>query len=108
MIRQEHSNLAIHLHRLSARILLILSLIALLTVGSGYFQPPQQDEGTAAHIFQATIVLSALAGILFLTTADWRQPGPSIRAIALPASALLLAFATLYYLEHFYYPMQAR
>jgi len=108
MDRQEHSMHAIRLHRLSARILLMLSLIALLTVGTGYFQPPQQDEGTAAHIFQSTIVLSALAGILFLTTADWRQPGQSIRAIALPASVLLLAFAALYYLEHFYYPMHAR
>ena len=99
---------AIQLHRLSARILLILSLIALLTVCAGYFQPPQQDEGTAAHIFQLTIVLTVLAGILFLTTVDWRQPRQSIRAIVLPASALLLAFAALYYLEHFYYPMHAR
>jgi len=98
----------IRLHRLSARILLVLSLIALLTVGAGYFEPPQRDEGTAAHIFQASIVLSALAGILFLTTADWRQPRQSIRAIAAPASVLLGAFAALYYLEHFYYPMHAR
>jgi uncharacterized membrane protein YozB (DUF420 family) len=99
---------AIQLNRLSARLLLILSLIALFTVCTGYFQPPQQDEGTAAHIFQLTIVLTALAGILFLTTADWRQPRQPSRAIALPASALLLAFAALYYLEHFYYPMHAR
>jgi len=99
---------AIRLHRLSARILLILSLVALLTVCTGYFEPPQQDEGTAAHIFQLTIVLTVLAGILFLTTADWSQPRQSIRAIALPASALLLAFAALYYLERFYYPALMR
>jgi len=99
---------AIQLHRLSARFLLILSLIALLTVGTGYFQPRQQDEGTAAHIFQLTIVLTALAGILFLATADWRQPRQPIRALALPASALLLAFAALYYLEHFYYAAHPR
>ena len=99
---------AIRVHRLSARILLILSLIALLTVCTGYFQPPQQDEGTAAHIFQLTIVLTALAGILFLATADWSQPRQAIRAIVLPASALLLAFAALYYLEHFYYPVHVR
>jgi O-antigen/teichoic acid export membrane protein len=98
---------AMRTHRLSARILLILALLALFTVCTGYFLPPQPDEGTAAHIFQLTIVLTALAGILFLTTADWRQPRQSIRAIALPASALLLAFAALYYLEHFYYPMHA-
>jgi hypothetical protein len=99
---------AIHLHRLSARILLIFSVIALLAVGAGYFEPPQRDEGAAAHIFQATILLSALAGILFLTTADWRQPRQSIRAIAAPVSVLLGAFAALYYLEHFYYPMHVR
>jgi Na+/H+ antiporter NhaD/arsenite permease-like protein len=108
MNRQEQSMHALHLHRLSARILLILSLIALLTVGTGYFQPPQQDEGTAAHIFQLTIVLTALAGMVFLATADWRQPRQFVRAIAFPATALLLAFAALYYLEHFYYPMHAR
>ena len=96
---------AIRVHRLSARILLILSLVALLTVCTGYFQPPQQDEGTAAHIFQLTIVLT---GILFLATADWSQPRQAIRAIVLPASALLLAFAALYYLEHFYYPVHVR
>jgi len=99
---------AIQVHRVSARLLLFLSLIALLTVFTGYFQPPQQDEGTAAHIFQLTIILIAGAAILFLSTADWRQPRQPIRALALPASALLLAFAALYYLEHFYYPMHAR
>lgn len=99
---------AIQLHRLSARILLVLSVIALLTVCTGYFQPPQRDEGTAAHIFQLTIAFTALAGILFFTTADWRHPLDSVRGLALPASALLLAFAALYYLEHFYYPTHAR
>jgi hypothetical protein len=99
---------AIRLHRLSAKILLVLSLIALLTVSTGYFQSPQHDEGTAAHIFQLTIVLAALAGMLFLITADWRQPRQSIRPIVLPASALLLAFAALFYLEHFYRPTHAR
>ena len=99
---------AIRVHRLSARILLILSLVALLTVCTGYFQPPQQDEGTAAHIFQLTIVLTVLTGILFLATADWSQPRQAIRAIVLPASALLLAFAALYYLEHFHYPVHVR
>ena len=99
---------AIRLHRLSAKILLVLSLIALLTVSTGYFQSPQYDEGTAAHIFQLTIALAALAGMLFLITADWHQPRQSIRPIVLPASALLLAFAALFYLEHFYHPTHAR
>ena len=98
---QGHSMHTIHLHRLSARILFMLCLIALLAVGSGYFQPPQQDEGTAAHIFQATIVLSALAGILFLTTADWRQPWRSVRPLVISVAATVLAFGGLYYLEHF-------
>jgi hypothetical protein len=99
---------AIELHRVSARILLVLSLIALLTVCTGYFQPPQQDEGTAAHIFQLTIVLTAGAGILFLTTADWSRPRQSLRALIVPACALLVAFAALYFLEHYYYPIHAR
>jgi hypothetical protein len=91
----------IQIHRLSRKILVVLSLIALLTVSTGYFEPPQHDEGTAAHIFQLTIVLTVLVGLLFLLTADWHQPLHSIRPLALPAAALFLAFAALYYLEHY-------
>jgi hypothetical protein len=89
------------LNRLAARIVLVLSAIALLAVLSGYFQPPQPDEGTAAHIFQLSIATLFPTIILFLTTADWKQPARSSRPLALPAAALILAFASLYYLEHY-------
>lgn len=96
---------AIQLNRFSARVLIVLSLIALCTVATGYLhQPgvPETDEGTGAHIFQLTIVLTFLAGLLFLTTADWHQPVRSLRPLVVPGVALLLAFAALYYLEHVY------
>jgi hypothetical protein len=38
------------INRLSSKFIFALSLIALLTVLTGYFQPPQTDEGTGAHI----------------------------------------------------------
>lgn len=89
------------INRLSARAILVLSLAALVTVLIGYTQPPQPDEGALAHIFQLTIVAVVLMILLFLTTADWRQPFKSARPLTLPAAALVLAFAALYYLEHY-------
>jgi hypothetical protein len=78
-----------------------LSITALLAVLSGYIQPPQADEGTAAHIFQLSIVALIPMFVLFLTTTDWRQPWRSARFLALPGTALVLAFGALYYLEHY-------
>jgi hypothetical protein len=89
------------LNRLSSKVIIVLSLIALLTVISGYFQPPQQDEGPAAHIFQLSIVALVPTILLFLLTANWREPSRIARPLAVPAAALVLAFAALYYLEHF-------
>jgi hypothetical protein len=94
------------INRLSAKIIIVLSLLALLAVLSGYTyppQPPEPDEGTAAHIFQLSIVAVALSILVFLTTADWKQPLRSARPLAFPAAALVLAFGALYYLEHFRY-----
>ena len=68
---------------------------------SGYFQPPQQDEGAAAHIFQLSIVALVPTILLFLVTANWKEPWRTARPMALPAAALICAFAALYYLEHF-------
>ena len=68
---------------------------------SGYTQPPQTDEGTAAHIFQLAIVALVPMILLFLITAAWRQPSRSARPLAFPAAALAVAFAALYYLEHY-------
>lgn len=56
--------------RVSAVVLIILSLTALLAVLSGYLQPPQHDEGSAAHIFQLAIVGVLPVILLFLATAD--------------------------------------
>ena len=92
------------INRISARLLIFLSLIALLTVVSGYLQPPQPqtDEGTAAHIFQLAIVALVPTILLFLATADWKRPWQSARPLALTTTFLVLAFSALYYLEHYY------
>jgi hypothetical protein len=45
-------------NRVSAKVLIVLSLTALLAELSGYAQPPQTDEGTAARIFQLSIAPS--------------------------------------------------
>lgn len=93
------------IHRISGRVVITLSLIALLMVLSGYLQPahtPQGDEGTAAHIFQLSIVAVVPMIVVFLATTDWKRPWQSARPLALPAAFLVLAFAALYYLEHYY------
>ncbi len=89
------------INRASSKVLIVLSLTALFAVLSGYAQPPQPDEGTAAHIFQLSIVALVPMIILFLATADWRLPLRSARLLAVPAGALVLAFGALYYLEHY-------
>jgi ABC-type uncharacterized transport system permease subunit len=94
------------INRLSAKVIIMLSVLVLLTVLSGYAyppQPPEPDEGAAAHIFQLSIVAVALSTLIFLITADWKQPLRSILPLAFPAAALVLAFGALYYLEHFRY-----
>ncbi|MGC2696949.1 MAG: hypothetical protein WA738_14280 [Candidatus Angelobacter sp.] len=89
------------INRISGTVLIVLSLTALLAVLSGYFQPPQPDEGTAAHIFQLSVVALVPTILFFLATADWKQPWRSARPLALSSAALLLAFGALYYLEHY-------
>ena len=89
------------LNRASAIAALALSLIALLCVVSGYFQPPQPDEGSAAHIFQISLVLLFPTLIIFLATADWTHPARNARPLILSAAAVTIAFAALFYLEHY-------
>ncbi len=89
------------INRVSGKILIVLSLTALLAVLTGYTQPPQPDEGTAAHIFQLSIVALVPTLLVFFATADRRQPLRSARPLAFPAAALVLAFGALYYLEHY-------
>jgi hypothetical protein len=88
-------------NRVSGNAILVLSLLALVCVLSGYTQPPQPDEGTAAHIFQLSIVALAPLILLFLATADWKQPWRNARILMIPAGCLAVAFAALYYLEHY-------
>jgi energy-coupling factor transporter transmembrane protein EcfT len=88
-------------NRISAKVLIVLSLVALSAVVSGYFQPPQADEGAAAHIFQLSVVAILPTLLLFLATTDWKQPWRSARQLTLPFSTLVMAFGALYYLEHF-------
>jgi len=89
------------INHVTGKILIVLSLAALLAVLIGYTQPPQPDEGTGAHFFQLSIVALVLMILLFLATADWRQPLQSARPLAFPVAVLVLAFGALYYLEHY-------
>jgi len=93
------------INRVGGIALIVLSLTALLDVLLlGYTQPPLSDEGTGAHIFQLSIVALVPTGFLFLTTADWTQLVQTVRRLAFPAAVVVLAFAALYYLEHYFYP----
>ena len=91
------------INRVSWIVLIVLSLIALATVVSGFLQPPQSqtDEGAAAHIFQLSIVAFVPATLLFLATADWSQPLRTARAFGIPFVTVLVACGVLYYLELF-------
>jgi ABC-type uncharacterized transport system permease subunit len=89
------------INRISGKVIIVLSLVALLAVLSGYFQPPPPDEGTAAHFFQLSIMVLVPMILLFLATADWKRPSRSARPLAFPVSALIVAFASLYYPEHY-------
>ena len=86
-------------NRVALLVMCALSLLALVTVVSGYFQPPQPDEGTAAHLFQLAIVALVPALLAFLLTGDWQSPLRTLRLLLLPALVLVTAFGALYYLE---------
>ena len=94
------------LNIVSSRIILVFSLIALLTVLTGYLQPRHPaptDEGTGAHVFQIAIVLVVLTGLPFLFTTNWKDPLRSVKRLALPGITLVAAFTALYFLEHVYF-----
>jgi cytochrome bd-type quinol oxidase subunit 2 len=96
------------INRIARAVLLVLSLAALIAVLSGYLQAPAPDEGISAHIFQLAIAALAPAVLVFLATADWTRPGRSTRPLVFPAAVVLLAFSSLYYLEHYFYPLHYR
>ncbi len=64
-------------NRVSAAALMILALVALGTVLSGYLFPPMPtgDEGAQARLFQFAVALMAPVGLVFLGSTDWAQPG---------------------------------
>jgi hypothetical protein len=96
---------AARINRLSAIALTVFAAVALLDVlVVGYTQPPLADEGAGAHIFQVSILALAPFGLLMLVTADWSAPVRIAQRLALPAVVVVLAFAALYYLEHYFYP----
>lgn len=94
-------------NRVSGYVILGLSLFELLLVGGatvltalGRFSPaPDGDEGAAARLFQLALVLLVPAGVAFLLTADWHQPVKVARRLGVPAVALIVAFAVLFYME---------
>ena len=99
------------INRVSSIGLIVLSLTALVTVLlgmvltavlSGHITPPEPDEGTGAHVFQLSIASLVPMGLVFLATADWTQPLRSVRRLAFPAAAVVLAFGILYYFEKYY------
>ena len=90
------------INRVSGKIILVLSLVAMLTVLTGYFQPPQPDEGSAAHIFQLSIAALVPKVLLFLGTADWKHPSRSVPPLLLPGVTLAVTFSALFYLEHYF------
>jgi uncharacterized membrane protein len=82
--------------------LVVLSLVALGTVVTGYVHrtPPEPDEGAAAHIFQLAIVVLVPVGAMYVATANWRARPRPLRPIVIAGVVLALAFAGLWFLEH--------
>src|SRR5262245_24607377 len=94
------------LHRFSSWAIHVLSLFAAcLVVGATVMMKlgrlkPSSDAGTAAHLFQLSIALLVPAGLVYLLSADWRRPIRVAMGLVVPAIAVVVAFATLYYMEH--------
>ncbi len=99
------------IYRISVLAMFLFSLTALGTIVTavvpilltGHVPPPARDEGTQAHIFQLSTVALLPVGLVFLATADWGRPQRVVGALAIPAVAVLAAFALLYYFEHIIY-----
>ncbi len=91
------------INRGAGTFLMVLSVIALGTVLTGYFQAPQADEGTAAHIFQLAVIAVLPVSLIFFATADWNDVRRSARPLIVTGVCLIIAFSALYYLENVWY-----
>jgi hypothetical protein len=92
------------INRVTAVVLVVLSLTALITVATGLIWPPpklEPDEGAQAHIFQLSIAGLVPVTVAVLGTADWRHAWRSLQPVVIAFLSTVLAFAGLYYLEHF-------
>ena len=95
-------------NRVSGYVVLGLSLFAMALVvgatiltGLGRLDPsPDGDEGTLAHLFQFAVAMLLPAGLTFLATANWERPFGVVKRLVVPAAAIVVAFSTLYYMEH--------
>jgi hypothetical protein len=85
---------------LSLTAILPLLVVVVPVMFGGQLPEPERDEGTGAHVFQLSIAAMLPVGLLFVATADWSQPGQIARRLAFPLVIVILAFATLYYVEH--------
>ena len=88
------------LNHASLTALRVLSTTALCLVIYGSTQPPQPDEGTAAHLFQLSVVTFVVAIVAYLVTAEWSRPFEHARRLAVPVALLAAAMALLLYLEN--------
>lgn len=95
-------------HHASGRILVGLSLTALLTVIVGFWLPPLPDEGTGAHIFQLTVMALVPTFAIYLATSNASQSGSRMKPVALSAILVAAAFVALYVLEHVWYHRSPR
>jgi hypothetical protein len=96
------STIGLNALSLTAFATVLLGLV--LPAVRGRLGPPESDEGTGAHIFQLSIVALLPVCLVFLATVDWTQPWQSVRRLAFPAAAVVLAFSMLFYFEHVYLP----
>jgi hypothetical protein len=62
-------------------------------------QPPPQDEGALARLFQLSVALLVPTLIAFVATADWRHPWRNARTLAFTFVTLAIAFGLLRFAE---------
>ena len=97
------------INRVSSVLMFVLSLTASVVPWSlawlrGFDQPPEQDEGVPAHLFQLSMALLVPVTLTYFATADWARPWPMIRRVAVPSVLVVLSVAALFYYEHVYIP----